>query len=186
MDKLEKVLRENSDVWKNKSAFMNYLRGGLRKSLWSRHPIKIKLIKDKRIRIDNPNPKGRVAKVWGGECEICGNEFAQKDLQVDHIRDDFNKLNEIEDIQSFVESLSIVTSDELRLVCKPCHGIVSHSQRKGISFEKAAVEKEIIQLKKDDLEVVKRLKLEGVEEIPKTKKDRAELLTKILMKGFEV
>ena len=31
MDKLEKVLRENSDVWKNKSAFMNYLRGGLRK-----------------------------------------------------------------------------------------------------------------------------------------------------------
>lgn len=183
MDKLEKVLSENADVWKSKSAFMNYLRGGLRKSLWSRHPIKIKLINSKRIRIENPNPKGRVATVWGGKCEICEKEFAQKDLQVDHIRDDFNRLNEIEDIQSFVESLSIVTADELRLVCKPCHGIVSHSQKKGISFERAAVEKEIIKLKKDDSEVVKRLNLEGVEDIPKTKKAKVELLTKILMTG---
>lgn len=184
MSKLDKVLEENSEVWKNKSAFMNYLRGGLRKSLWSRHPIKMKLIKDNRIRIANPNPRGRVDTVWGGKCEICKKLFAQKDLQVDHIREDFNRLNEVEDIQKFVEGLSIVTSDELRLVCKPCHGVVSHSQRKGISFERAAVEKELIQLKKDDALVMLKLKGFGVKDLPKTKVARNNMLSEFMLKGI--
>lgn len=184
MSKLDKVLEENKDVWKNKSAFMNYLRGGLRKSLWSRHPVKIKLVKDKRKRIPNPNPKGRVAEVWGAECEVCNNLFAQNLIQVDHIREDFNRLNEIEDIQEFVEGLSIVTSDELRLVCKPCHGIISHSQRKGISFEAAKTEKQIIDLCKNDEKVVDKLLELGImsKDIPKTKVAKKALLTK-LMKG---
>lgn len=182
-DKLDKVLSENTDVWKNKSAFMNYLRGGLRKSLWSRHPVKIKLIKDKRERIPNPNPKGRVETVWGGRCELCDKLFAQADLQVDHIREDYNRLNDIEDIQKFVEGLSIVTTDELRLVCKPCHGVVSHSQKNGVTFEVAKVQKDVIALKKDDNLVVEKLKSLGVEDIPKTKKAKNELLTKLMMEG---
>src|SRR5699024_2468339 len=96
MNKLDKILEENSDVWKNKSAFMNYLRGGLRKSVWSRHPVKLKLIKERRKRITNPKPSKAHPTVWGAECDVCKKDYAQKDIQADHIRDDVNRLNDVE------------------------------------------------------------------------------------------
>lgn len=182
LTKLDRILEENSDVWKNKSAFMNYIRGGLRKSLWSRHPVKLKLIKEKRKRIINPKPTKAHPTVWGAECSICNKDFPQKDIQVDHIREDYNQLNEIEDIQQFVEGLSLVTMRDLRLVCKPCHAIVSYSQKQGISFEDAKVAKEIIALSKDDKLMLDKIVSFGVElaDIPKTKKGRKELVTKLM------
>ena len=186
MNKLDKILEENSDVWKNKSAFMNYLRGGLRKSVWSRHPVKLKLIKERRKRITNPKPSKAHPTVWGAECDVCKKDYAQKDIQVDHIRDDVNRLNDVEDIQEFVEGLSLVTMADLRLVCKPCHSIISHSQRKGISFEEAKIEKEIIALCKDDKLMLDKLSELGVQSsnVPKTKKARKELLTELLKGGL--
>ncbi len=62
-------------------------------------------------------------------------------------------------ITKYVENMALVSKDELQLVCKPCHGIISHSQRKGISFEEAKIEKEIIALCKDDKKVVDKLVL---------------------------
>ncbi len=122
-NKVEKLLEENSDVWKSKASLMSYIRGGIRRSLWNRHPSKTKLIKDKRFQIPNPNPNGKKPTVWGGECEICNNLFVEKELQVDHIRDQGSSLKEISDIQQFIEDIVVVTRDDLRWVCKGCHEI---------------------------------------------------------------
>ena len=182
MSRFNKVLKENPEIWKSESALLNFMRGGLRRALWEKNPIKLKFIKENRQRIPNPNPRGRVETVWGGECNVCKSLFPQSDLQVDHKRSDFNKLTDMNDLQGYVENMALVSKDELQLVCKPCHGIISHSQRKGISFEEARIEKEIIALCKDDKKVVDKLLVLGVElsNIPNTKKAKKELLTKLM------
>lgn len=182
MNKIEKVLAENLDIWKNESALINFIRGGLRRGLWEKSPIKLKFIKENRERIPNPNPKGRVDTVWGGRCNVCSNLFAQQALQVDHVRSDFNKLSSLDGLQEYIENMALVTKDELQIVCKPCHGIITHSQRKGITFEEAKIEKEIIALCKDDKLLLDKLSQLGVKSsnVPKTKKARKELLTNLL------
>jgi len=135
-------------IWNTKAKFMSFVRGGIRKSLWQRHPVKLDFIKNNRKRIKNPNPKGKVAMVWGGECYLCGNDFVQKDLQVDHLKGNYS-LKTMDDLQSFVEAMLFVAEDDLALVCHSCHKIKSHAERKGITFEEARVEKVIIEMMKD-------------------------------------
>ena len=79
----------------------------------------------------------------------------------------------------------IVTQDDLRLCCKGCHEVVSYSQKKGISFEQAKVEKEYISIKKSKKSFDILLSL-GVSssDIPKTKKAQEELLYKLMMEKF--
>jgi hypothetical protein len=55
-------------IWSSESAYMSWLRGGLRRYLWSKNPVKLEFIKQNRIKIPNPNPKGKVKEVWGGVC----------------------------------------------------------------------------------------------------------------------
>ncbi len=182
--KIDRIVEENSDVWKNESAFLNFIRGGVRRGLWEKHPVKLKIMKERRKRIVNPNEDNikRFPEVWGGQCEVCKQLFSQKDLQVDHIQDAPSRLREVEDIQKFVEAISFVVKEDLRLVCKPCHGIISYSQKQGVSFEEARVAKEVIAICKDDAEVLKKLEELGVKstDIPKTKKAKKELLTKLM------
>ena len=181
--KVEKLLEENFDVWKSKASLMSYIRGGVRRSLWNRHPSKTKLIKDKRFQIPNPNPNGKKPTVWGGECEICNNLFIEKELQVDHIRDQGSSLKEISDIQQFIEDIVIVTRDDLRWVCKGCHEIVSYSQKMNVSFEKARIEKQFIQIKKDK-NVLDKLREYDLQSIPKLKKDQESLLRELLLENM--
>jgi len=182
MEKIDLLLAENSDVWKTKAAFMSYIRGGVRRSLWNRHPTKTKLIKEKRFQIPNPNPNGKKPTVWGGECEICKGLFVESKLQVDHIRDSGSTLKDISDIQKFIEDIVIITKDDLRWVCVDCHAIVSHAQKNGVSFEVAKIQKEIIRLKKENKLLDKCIEL-GVESsnVPKTKKAQEALIYQLLL-----
>ena len=67
MEKIDEILEKYPHIWKSKSAFMSYLRGGIRRSCWMKHPVKLEFIKNNRQRIPNPNTKGKAAEVWGGE-----------------------------------------------------------------------------------------------------------------------
>jgi hypothetical protein len=132
--------------WKNSTAFFTYLRGCLRKA-WSNNPIKHNLLKKKRRQIPNPNPKGKKPTVWGFDCSMCNNTFPMSECQVDHI-EAAGSLNCTEDIQGFVERLLYVTEDDLRLVCKGCNSALVLSDKQGISFEEALIEKRIIAIVK--------------------------------------
>ena len=150
-DKLEKMLSEMSHVWKTESAFMSWIRGGVRRSLWSKHPVKLEFIKRNRIKIPNPNPKGKVAEVWGGKCALTGKYFVLNELECDH-KVGNRSLKSVEDIQSFVEGVLLVTADDLQFVSKEAHKIKSYAEKQGISFEEAKIEKEVIEIIKQKKE----------------------------------
>ena len=149
-DKLEKMLSEMSHVWKTESSFMSWLRGGIRR-IWAKHPVKLDFIKQNRVKIPNPNPNGRVKTVWGGKCALTGEYFVLNELECDH-KVGNSSLKSVEDIQSFVEGVLLVTADDLQLVSKEAHKIKSYAEKQGISFEEAKIEKEVIEIIKQKKE----------------------------------
>lgn len=178
--KLGEILEQYSHIWKTKAAFMSYLRGGFRKGVWMKHPVKLEFIKNNRQRIPNPNPRGRVDTVWGGQCGVCKELFPQLKLQVDHIRDYSASLRDIKDIQSFVETISIIVEEDLQFICKECHDATSYSQKHGCSFQEAVVRKKHIVFVKENT-VEDELKRRGIEVPPKTKAAKNELLLSMLL-----
>lgn len=179
--KLQQMLEKYPHIWKTKASLMSYLRGGLRRSCWMKHPVKLEFIKNNRERIPNPNPRGKVDTVWGGRCNVCKDLFVQSKLAVDHIREFSASLKEIEDIQTFVELISIVTEDDLQFVCKDCHDNISYSQKQGCSFEEARVRKQHILIGKEK-RILEELELRGVLVPPKTKVAQNALLLELMLK----
>ena len=142
--------------WKNSVAFFTYLRGCLRLA-WKRHPTKLKVLKERRKQIPNPNPKGNKPTVYGFTCEMCDKELPLKECQVDH-KHSAGSLQKKEDIQGFVERLLWVTEEDLRLVCKPCNNALAMAEKAGISFEEAVLVKQSIAWEKEVKGVTKQRK----------------------------
>lgn len=183
-EKLDLILEKYPHIWKSKSAFMSYLRGGIRRSCWMKHPVKLEFIKNNRERIPNPNPRGKISEVWGGRCNVCKNLFVQSQLSVDHIREYSATLKDVSDIQKFVELISLVTEDDLQLVCKDCHDTISYSQKQGCSLEEAKVRKKHILIGKEK-RLQQELEARGVLVPPKTQKAQNELLLTLMLKEIE-
>lgn len=134
------------EIWKTQSAFMSYVRGGVRLGLWNKHPVKLQFIKDNRERA----PIGRKTQkapdgqeVWACRCYLCSRVFKQAECEVDHINGG-HSLKSMDDLQKFVQAMLFVTDKDLRIVCKPCHKIKSYAERMGISYDEAVIEKKII------------------------------------------
>ena len=185
-DKIKKILKENPEIWKTESAYFSYIRGCIRLG-WSRNPVKLKLLKKVKKQIPNPNygkPRNTKPTVMGGECEICKNDFPMKFLEVDHRHGGTYSLRSVEDIQGFFESVCIVSEDDLRVVCKDCHGCLTYAARNDISFEDAKKTKDYISTSKSDEKVLEVLLSFGVvvNEIPKTKIGRKNLLKELTFK----
>lgn len=143
-------------IWKSEAAFMSWLRGGIRGGLWNKHPVKLEFIKKNRIQIPNPNPKGKKPTVWGGVCALTGETHILSNLQVDHKKGN-HSLQSLDDVQSFIEAMVLVTDEDLQLVSKEAHKIKSHSERMGMTFEEAQLEKQVIAFSK--LSVKEQIKL---------------------------
>ena len=146
---LTKPWEQPESPWKTEGAFWSWLRGGLRLGLWNKNPIKLQFIKDNRKRIKNPRPNPSVnrAMVWGGTCALCRTDCVQQDLEVDHIHGN-HSLRTFEDVIYFVQNIAFVTAKDLQLVCKSCHKAKSYSEKTGIDFEAARIEKQAIAITK--------------------------------------
>ena len=132
-------------IWATESAYMSWLRGGIRRYLWSKNPVKLEFIKQNRIKIPNPNPKGKVKEVWGGVCALTGNTCPIGDMEVDH-KEGNHSLKTLDDLVPFVKGIVMITLDDLQLVSKEAHKIKSYAEKQGISFEEAKIEKEVIEI----------------------------------------
>lgn len=157
MSKLKDMLESMTSVWKTEAAFWSWVKGGIRKSLWNRHPVKIAFTRERRLKIPNPNPKGKAKEVWGGRCEICGNLFVEGQLQCDHRSEETAHLTKQEHLQECFEKLCIVVPDDLRWICKGCHGIHSYSQKSGLTFAQAKLEKDVIAFMKTPVPEQKKI-----------------------------
>lgn len=138
------------EFWKTEAAFLSFIRGGVRRHLWSKNPVKLQFIKERRVQIPNTNVKSmkRFPTVSGGVCMQCGNMFKEKDMEVDHIRGE-HSLRCVADIQKFVEGIVFIRKEDLAYLCKPCHSVKTYSERYNVSLKEAAVEKRILLLIKE-------------------------------------
>ena len=141
---------EYPHIWRTESAWLSFIRGGIRRYLWSKNPVKLEFIKERRIRIDNPSAKSKKAHptVWGFQCEFCLQTFAGNNCETDH-KEGEHSLKKASDIQRFVEGIVFIRKEDLQLLCKPCHKAKTHGERKGISFDLARIEKEVIAMEKE-------------------------------------
>lgn len=167
--------------WKNQTAFYTYIRGCLRKA-WVRHPVKLNKIKSCRIRVTKKMKNGNEREVWGCECEICHKVGAMSDYQVDHIIP-AGSLNNSEDIASFVKNLLYVTENDLRILCKDCHGVITLAEKQGLTFEEAKCTKEAIRLANAKQDT-KWLKSKGIVPGSNAKKRREQIIQQ-LRKEYE-
>ena len=150
-DKLEKMLAEMSHVWKTESAYYTWLRGSIRRAMWSKNPVKLEFIKRNRIKIPNPNPKGRVKEVWGAVCALTGDIYPINEMEVDH-KVGNHSLTTLDDLVGFIKAIAMVTLDDLQFVSKEAHKIKTFSERYGVDFDTARAEKEAKQLVDKKLE----------------------------------
>jgi hypothetical protein len=141
--------------WKTESAFMNWVRGVLRKG-WKVHPIKIEFINKYRKRIKNPNEKSakRFPECWGMTCDICQKDAIQSDIQIDH-RGDSGTFTKFSDAEEYMKHLFLIDYESIRPLCTACHSVVSHAQNTGLSFEEAKIDKEVIAICKQPVDAVK-------------------------------
>lgn len=141
---MKKPWLEEGSPWKTESSFWGWVRGVLRKG-WSKHPIKLEYIKRNRKRIINPKEKARARfpEVWGMTCEVCKTDTVQSEIEIDHIGEQ-GKFTGLDDIKDYAAHLFLVDFTSLRSVCKPCHKVISYSQKTGLSFEAALAEKRAI------------------------------------------
>lgn len=139
-------------VWATEKDYYNWLRSQTRR-IWNRHPIKNQYKMQNRHRA-NIGLNGR--DVWAYHCELCGVET--RNVEVDH------KVagGSFDSWDTFVEwskRILFVTFEDIRLLCKECHSIVTLSQRQGITIEEARVRKEVITFSKLKVDKQKELLL---------------------------
>lgn len=175
---------EYPQFWKTEAAFLAWMRGGIRRYLWAKNPVKLEFIKQARVMIVNPNVKLRKGrpKVWGGVCEICKKEHILKNMEVDHKTGEYS-LKKVTDVQSFVEGIVFVRMEDLALLCKPCHKIKTHAERQGMSHEDAAIEKQAIIICKGSAPVVKSWITQRGEVPARLVKERRAQVVKLLKEG---
>lgn len=135
-------------IWKSESAFMSWIRGGIRRSLWNRHPVKLEFIKQNRVKIKNPNPRGKVDEVWGGICALTGEIHVIANLEVDHQKGN-NSLQTLKDVEQFISGIVNITLEDLQFVSKEAHKIKSYAEKQGITFDEAKATKQAIEVIKN-------------------------------------
>lgn len=136
---------EYPEIWGTEAAFWTYVRGGLRRGLWEKSPIKLSY-KNKHC---HKPPEGYTGRAKSGtECALTGEWTGKSKLEVDHM-DGHKSLLCWEDVLDFILHL-VPPPDSLQLVDKEAHKIKSYSERKGISFEEAVIEKKAIAICKGD------------------------------------
>lgn len=168
-------------VWKTEAAFLAYIRGGIRRSLWNRSPIKIEFINKNRFKIPNPNPKAAIKMVWGGTCALTGVTVPLKFLEVDH-KVGNHSLRSLSDIQSFVEGIVLVTLDDLQFVTKEAHKIKSYAEKQGCSFIEAVAHKKAIEMDKQPVKKVVDFLTKNGYNPASTKPERRKQLYELFLK----
>jgi len=153
--------RDFPQIWSTQSKFMSWVRGGIRMGLWKKHPVKLEFIKRNTVMIENTNPRSmkRFPMVKAFKCAICDGTFSATKIEVDHIVGN-SSLKTMDDVRSFIESMILVTFDDLQIVCHDCHDIKTHAEKQGITFEEAKIEKQVIAICKGSTSSVKAFLIE--------------------------
>lgn len=145
-DKLANKITENGHLKENE--LVRIVRKAI-DSAWMTAAHKLVFLEDKVIPDMNPETRTK----WLIECNNCGNMFKLTDVNVDHVVGEFPCTNR-EEFMSYLLSRLDVSFDDLQILCVDipkknhtgCHQIKTLSERLGITFEEAKIEKVVIEI----------------------------------------
>lgn len=141
-DDLTAYLDNHRDIWPTNAAFFTWLRGAMRKAIWQFHPIKLKY-KKSCVQTPPPDYSGRAKGLI--QCALTGEWVGQSMAEVDHI-EGHSSFKCVDDLLPYMMHLAL--PKDLQCVSKEAHKVKSYSERVGISFEDALIEKKAIALVK--------------------------------------
>lgn len=156
---------EWSDFWKTQSSYFSWLRGSFR-GIWSRKwVLKNEYVKTRKFDKPTIHPNGDQAYFKTGKrkglpvthkafkCEITGEILPMKLGQVDHIAPAGSCRNGLE---ACIFLFKLLTSkDNMRLISKDAHAIVTYMEKTGMSWEEAVIEKSVIEKMKQKVNAQK-------------------------------
>lgn len=148
MTQLQDILKD-SGCWKTEAEFFQWLRGWFRMP-WKRHPVRVNYLKQKRYKWPE-SVRGDTR--WLVDCELCSEPkyiyrridgvLQPSEIEVDH-KLPSGSFKTMEDMVQFIYKLLFISFEDLRCLCKDCHGIVTLANKLGVTFEEAKIEKEVI------------------------------------------
>lgn len=139
MSSTKEPWEHEGSIWKTKSQYFSWVRGQIRRGLWSRNPIKNYI----KRRATKPAPLGsRAKKVI--TCEFCNKDHAQSKIEVDHIIP-AGSLKDWDDVGPFMQRM-LHPSGGYRLLCKPCHKTHTYAEKHNLSFNEASAHKDVIRI----------------------------------------
>ena len=141
---LERWLDGHRDIWPTTAKFYAWLRGGLRKSIWQFHPVKL-AYKNKQVVKAPDGYNGRAKKIV--RCALTGDYIGISVAEVDHV-DGNVSLRCVGDILPFL--LHLACPDKLQVVSKDAHKVKSYAEKMNISFDEALLAKRAIKIEGGD------------------------------------
>lgn len=168
---------EYPHIWKTESAYLSFVRGGIRRYLWSKNPVKLEFEKESTVQIPNDNPRSmkRFPTVAGGRCTICNGLFKRTEMECDHLTGE-HSLRSLNDVQSFIEGIVFIRKEDLAMVCKPCHAIKTYAERYSLSLEDAKATKQAIEFEKKGVKKVVDMLTKAGYNVPSSKDKRRQML----------
>lgn len=143
LDKRKKALegfkkKLDADGKASEKALCSAIRSAIR-GVWMKHDTKLAYLYERTIPDMNPNTRTK----WLIECECCGDMFKLGDVEINHKKGE-NQLLSFEDVLPFTQSILGVGFNDIEVLCKDCHAILTYSERYGVSLEEAKLEKDVI------------------------------------------
>lgn len=130
------------------SQFLAWIRSALR-SKWLRWPVRAEVLRSAQMPYVGPNARRKFSYL----CALCKGLFAQKDVEVDHFPKNAGSILSVQDIGQFASNL-YCEADNLRVLCKNCHKTHTLSEKKGIDFQVAAIERRATEFLKQGTQIV--------------------------------
>lgn len=144
---------------KTEQGFLNWLNQHTRK-LWCVHPVKQTMIQQRRTKALKTGSKLMVYKI---QCDHCNEWFQQNMIEVNH-KKTVGKLTAA-NVGEWFERMMMVQPTDLEVLCKPCHAVVTHSERTGLTKKDASLDKQAIAFAKLPIEkqksILAELKIDG-------------------------
>jgi hypothetical protein len=144
IDKRKKALEKfkaglDSDGRASEKSLCTAIRSAVRLT-WMRHNTKLAYLYEHTYPDMDPNTRTK----WLCDCEMCGKAFKLADIEVNHKRGE-NSLLSFDDMVPFTKSILGVGFDDIEVLCKDCHSLLTYSSRYGVTLEEAKERKIVIQ-----------------------------------------
>lgn len=129
---------------------ISVVRGAIRQA-WMKSPTKLAYLYSKTYPDMNPATRTK----WLVDCECCGGSFKTTDVEVDHIQG-CNAFSTVEQFEDYFRTILLAGFDDLQILCKECHAIKTLQDKLGLTFDQAAIEKQVIAICKEKADKVFR------------------------------